>query len=584
MPLPGADGGTERIALDARPRSPEAVGRKLGTDFAVEFLVESRLDHCLPGCPGVEAPEPAGLGADGVPSGCRAVDELSLLLGISYTLESSLELRDVIRPVLVKMAEVLGMKRGTITLLNRHEGEGAIREVVGLSAGREEDYLKACRALIREVTDSGQALVVQDMAEDPVLQEWCGREHRAGQDRPKVAYLCVPIKFGAEVVGALSVERVLRGRARLSSDRRLLSLIANVIAHSVHFHRATQDKLAVLRRENERLQEQIQTNFRPKNMLGNSPTMQSVFLHIDQVANSKTTVLIRGESGVGKELVARAVHEQSPRRGKTFVKFNCAALPESIIESELFGHEKGAFTGAVAMRKGRFEIADGGTIFLDEIGDLSPPTQVKLLRVLQEREFERVGSQTTIHCDVRIIAATSRNLEDMIEQEKLRPDLYYRLNVFPIYVPPLRERKSDVLLLADHFVERFGQSAGKEVRRISTAAIDLLVSYHWPGNVRELENCIERAVLLCAGNSIEAHHLPPTLQKRDPSEKVPAGTLQSALAALEYEMIVAEVKACDGNMAAAARRLGITERQIGLRVKSFAIDFKRFRRATVEPA
>jgi Nif-specific regulatory protein len=289
--------------------------------------------------------------------------------------------------------------------------------------------------------------------------------------------------------------------------------------------------------------------------------------------------LIRGESGVGKELIARALHEQSPRKGKAFVKFNCAALPESIIESELFGHEKGAFTGAIAMRKGRFEVADGGTIFLDEIGDISPATQVKLLRVLQEREFERVGGHTPIRADVRILTATSRNLEEMIEQEKFRADLYYRLNVFPIYAPPLRERKTDLLLLADHFIEKYAKLNQKPVRRISTAAIDLLMSYHWPGNVRELENCIERSVLLSPGKSIEANHLPPTLQKKDASEKSAAGTLDAAVAALEYEMIVAELKGCDGNMAAAARKLGLTERQMGLRVKRLGIEFKRFRRA-----
>jgi len=230
------------------------------------------------------------------------------------------------------------------------------------------------------------------------------------------------------------------------------------------------------------------------------------------------------------------------------------------------------------MRKGRFEVADGGTIFLDEIGDISPTTQVKLLRVLQEKEFERVGSQTAIRCNVRVLTATSRNLEGMIEQEKFRADLYYRLNVFPIYVPPLRERKSDMLLLADYFVEKYAKLNDKRVRRISTAAIDLLTSYHWPGNVRELENCIERAVLLCSGQALEAHHLPPTLQKKDPSEKTARGTLESAVSALEYEMIVAELKACDGNMAKAARSLGMTERQIGLRVKRFGIDFKRFRK------
>jgi Nif-specific regulatory protein len=512
------------------------------------------------------------------PPGCRVIDELSLLFDISYTLESSLELRDVIRPVLLKMAEVLGMKRGTITILDRDHGEVTISEAVGLPAGREGQYLEACRELIRQVTSSGQALVVRDITKEPVLNERRLEESQSDPQNLKVAYICVPIKFGAEIVGALSVERILDSRARLPSDRRLLSLIANVIAQTVHSHRYTHEKLSALRRENERLQEQIQANFRPKNILGNSNAMRTVFLHIEQVAGSATTVLIRGESGVGKELVARALHEQSLRKGKAFVKFNCAALPESIIESELFGHEKGAFTGAVAMRKGRFEIADGGTIFLDEIGDLSPPTQVKLLRVLQEKEFERVGSQTPMKCDVRIIAATSRNLEEMIEQEKLRPDLYYRLNVFPIYVPPLRDRKSDLLLLADHFVEKFSKNSGKKVRRISTAAIDLLVSYHWPGNVRELENCMERAVLLCSGQSIEAHHLPPTLQKKDPSEKGATGALDSAVSALEYEMIVAELKACDGNMARAARTLGLTERQIGLRVKRFGIDFKRFRR------
>jgi Nif-specific regulatory protein len=267
------------------------------------------------------------------------------------------------------------------------------------------------------------------------------------------------------------------------------------------------------------------------------------------------------------------------------VKFNCAALPESIIESELFGHEKGAFTGAIAMRKGRFEVAEGGTIFLDEIGDVSAATQVKLLRVLQEKEFERVGGHTPIKANVRILTATSRNLEEMIEQDKFRADLYYRLNVFPIYAPPLRERKSDLLLLADFFVEKYSKLNQKSVRRISTAAIDLLMSYHWPGNVRELENSIERSVLLAPGKSIEAHHLPPTLQKKDASEKsTTGGTLDTAVAALEYEMIVADLKSCDGNMAAAARKLGLTERQMGLRVKRLGIDFKRFRRGETAAA
>ncbi|MDD5140136.1 MAG: sigma 54-interacting transcriptional regulator [Verrucomicrobiales bacterium] len=541
------------------------------------------LDECLPGCSGIDA-QKISLPTAG--AGCRVVDELSLLFDISYTLESSLELREVIRPVLLKMADGLGMKRGTITILNREDGTASISEAVGLPGGQsQKDYLIACRDLVQQVIESGQAIVVPDISKEPGLKKRWEQEQQVDPRSLSAAYICVPIKFGEEVIGALSVERILDGRVRLSSDRRLLSLIANVIAHTVHFHRLTQEKLESLQRENERLQHQLQTSFRPPNMIGNSDAMRSVYRHIEQVAGSVTTVLIRGESGVGKELIARALHEQSPRKGKAFVKFNCAALPESIIESELFGHEKGAFTGAIAMRKGRFEVADGGTIFLDEIGDVSAATQVKLLRVLQEKEFERVGGHTPIKADVRILTATSRNLEQMIEQDKFRADLYYRLNVFPIYAPPLRERKSDILLLADYFVEKYAKLNQKTVRRISTAAIDLLMSYHWPGNVRELENCIERAVLLSPGKSIEANHLPPTLQKKDASEKSSAsGTLETAVSALEYEMIVAELKACDGNMAAAARRLGITERQMGLRVKGLGIDFKRFRRGDAAAA
>ena len=530
---------------------------------------------------------PAGIsGVAGVPliredahqPDCRVVDELRLLFEISYTLESSLELREVIRPVLQRMSAVLGLRRGAITLLQR--GAVSINEAFGLpnDVGKEA-YLEACREIIKVATETGQAVVVPDISREPLLAErWREESGRPGAHETPLAFICVPIKFGDEVVGCLSVERLVAQFANLLADRRLLSVIANIIAQVVHFHRLADERIAALRDENERLQKQLESALRPSFIVGNSNAMRTVYRHVEEVAGSATTVLLRGESGVGKELVARALHEQSRRKGKAFVKFNCAALPESIIESELFGHEKGAFTGAMAMRRGRFEVAAGGTIFLDEIGDISLPTQVKLLRVLQEREFERVGSHTPIRADVRIIAATSRNLEEMIEQGTLRVDLYYRLNVFPIYVPPLRDRKSDLLLLADHFVEKYAGANSKPVRRISTAAIDLLTSYHWPGNVRELENCIERAVLLCRGNAIEAHHLPPTLQRKDPSDNSPKGRLDAAVAALEFEMIVAELKSSEGNMARAARILGMTERQMGLRVKKLGIDYRRFRR------
>jgi Nif-specific regulatory protein len=312
-------------------------------------------------------------------------------------------------------------------------------------------------------------------------------------------------------------------------------------------------------------------------MIGNSRAMQTVHHSIEQVAGSKSTVLIRGESGVGKELVAHAIHSRSPRAAKAFVKINCAALPDGIVESELFGHERGAFTGAIAMRKGRFELAHKGTIFLDEIGELPLQTQAKLLRILQEREFERVGGSETLRCDVRVVAATNRPLEEFVEEGRFRQDLYYRLNVFPIYVPALRERKTDILQLADFFVEKYNKANGKEIRRISTPAIDMLMSYHWPGNVRELENCIERASLLATDDVIHGFHLPPTLQTspEDPLEN--RSTLQAALDGVEREMILDVLKNHHGNMAAAARQLGLTERIMGLRIKKYSIDPLNFR-------
>jgi Nif-specific regulatory protein len=328
------------------------------------------------------------------------------------------------------------------------------------------------------------------------------------------------------------------------------------------------------------LKERLKDRFRPANIIGNSKVMQAVYDLIAQVSKSNTTVLIWGESGTGKELVANAVHYNSLRASKPFIKVNCAALPETVIESELFGHERGAFTGAIGQRKGRFELAHGGSIFLDEVGDLSPATQIKLLRVLQEKEFERVGGITTLKTDVRIIAATNRNLEKLVEGKKFREDLYYRLNVFPIYMPPLRERKTDILLLADYFVEKYSKANHKNTRRISTPAIDMVMSYHWPGNVRELENCIERAVILTNDDVIHGHHLPPTLQTAEATGTISGSNFQETLNNLERELILDALKSSRGNQTKAAQMLGLTERLMGLRVKKYKIDTKRFRTHT----
>ncbi|MFW5879394.1 MAG: sigma-54 interaction domain-containing protein, partial [bacterium] len=296
------------------------------------------------------------------------------------------------------------------------------------------------------------------------------------------------------------------------------------------------------------------------------------------VAPTNSTVLIRGQSGVGKELIAEAIHNESKRSSKPLVKVNCSALPDTLIESELFGHEKGAFTGAEQSRKGRFEMAHEGTIFLDEIGDLPLQTQVKLLRVLQQREFERIGGNKTIQVDVRVVAATNRNLEELIKEEKFREDFYYRLNVFPIYIPSLVERKNDIPALVDHFIEKFNKRNHASIKRITTSAIDLLMLYHWPGNVRELENCIERAAILSKDNVIRTPNLPPTLQTAESSGTGSKGSgLDDIIGNVEKQIIIDTLISTRGNMYKASEALKITERVMGLRIKKYNIDPKRFK-------
>jgi Nif-specific regulatory protein len=316
-------------------------------------------------------------------------------------------------------------------------------------------------------------------------------------------------------------------------------------------------------------------------MIGNCSSMRNIYDQVSQVAPSGATVLIRGESGTGKELVARAIHYSSPRKDNPLVVVNCAALPENLIESELFGHEKGAFTGATAQRRGRFELANGGTLFLDEIGDISPSVQVRLLRVIQERQFERVGGDRTLTVNVRLIAATSRNLEQSMKDGRFREDLYYRLNVFPIHLPPLRERRTDIMLLADHFVQKYNQMYSKNVRRISTAAINMMMVYHWPGNVRELENCVERAVLTSSDEVIHGYMLPPSLQTAEQTHTATlpdeGANLESMVNAYEREIIIDALKRQRGNATAAARLLRTTPRIVNYRIRHLGIDARSFK-------
>jgi len=506
----------------------------------------------------------------------REIEELSLLWEVSQALGSSMNLREVVGPVLSALAERMGMTRGTLTLLNRMTGEIYIDAAHGLSENeKKRGRYKIGEGITGKVVETGHPLIVPRISDEPLfLDRTRSRENLQKKD---ISFICVPIKIGNEVIGTLSADRLFDESVSLKEDLRLLSIIASMVAQAVRLRQGAQEERELLIQENVRLQNELKERFHPTNIIGNSKAMQEVYDLIARVSKSDATVLIRGESGTGKELVANALHYNSLRADKPFIKVNCAALPETVLESELFGHEKGAFTGAVSQRKGRFEMASKGTIFLDEVGDFSPAVQIKLLRVLQEHEFERVGGTATIKADVRIIAATNRNLESLIEKEKFREDLYYRLNVFPIYIPPLRERKTDIPLLADFFAERYARANHKKILRISTQALDMFMSYHWPGNVRELENCIERAALLSNDGVIHGHQLPPTLQTSTYSGTIYKGTMQDSLDNLERDLIMDALKTSRGNMARAARLLGVTERIMGLRVNKYQIDPVRFR-------
>jgi Nif-specific regulatory protein len=504
----------------------------------------------------------------------RKVKELSLLWEVSKALGRSMNIRDVVGPVLNALADQMGMTRGMLTLLNRKTGEIYIEAAHGLSeTQKRRGKYQIGEGIIGTVVKTGKPAAIPHISDEPQFLDRTGS--RKNLQKKDISFIAVPIKIGTKVIGTLSADRLFDESISLREDVRLLSIIASMVAQAVRLRQEDQEVREMLIQENLRLQSALKDRFRPSNIIGKSKNMEEVYRLIAQVSQSNATVIIRGESGTGKELIANAIHYNSPRATKPLIKVNCAALPETVLESELFGHEKGAFTGAVSERKGRFELATGGTIFLDEVGDLPPTVQIRLLRILQEREFERVGAAKTIKVDVRVIAATNRNLETLMKEGKFREDMYYRLNVFPIYVPPLRERKTDIPLLADFFVERFAKINNKSIGRICTHAIDMLMSYHWPGNVRELENCMERAVLMCNEGVIYGYHLPPTLQTPVYSGTIPYGTLEGELDRMERDMIMDALKASRGNMSKAAKILGTTERIIGLRVTKYSIDVKR---------
>lgn len=394
--------------------------------------------------------------------------------------------------------------------------------------------------------------------------------------RDNIAFLCVPVKFKNEILGVLSVDRLFLKSVSFEEDLKLLKIISSLISQSVKLHQRVEQQKQALILEKEQLKHQLKSRYNIANIIGYSDKMQEVFEAVHRVAPSKASVLLQGESGTGKELIAKAIHYMSPRAKAPFVKVNCASIPEGLLESELFGHEKGAFTGATSMRKGRFEHADKGSIFLDEVGDLPLPLQPKILRVIQEREFERVGGERTIKIDIRLIAATSRNLEELVSKGKFREDLYYRLNVVPIFLPPLRERKDDIPLLTEHFLRKFNEENCKTVD-INTEVLDIFLNYQWPGNVRELENTIERLVVMSSSNVIKPLDLPLTMRELSVESRYrfeDGNALISTIEKVEKTRISEALKQTGGIKARAARLIGLTPRQIGYKIKKYGLNLE----------
>ena len=504
---------------------------------------------------------------------CYGTKELDFLLELSSLLSNKeINLDEVIGI----LAGHLNAERIILTVLNRESSHIVIEGSYGIT---ESERMKAVyqigQGVIGQVIQDGLTIMIPKIA---MSDEFLNLTHApTAIDGVDVSFICTPIRYKDENIGTLSFHKVYIGAVSFDYDVRLLKIVGSMIGRTMRRRQEYAEEMEQLRNENNTLRGELRNRIMPDKIKGNSSKMYEVFSLIESVATTDATVLIRGESGVGKELVADAIHYNSLRKGKPFIKVNCAALPESLIESELFGHEKGSFTGATVQRIGRFEAANGGTIFLDEFGDIPASTQVKLLRVLQEREIERVGSTKPIKVDVRILCATNRNLEDLISKDQFREDLYYRINVFPVYIPSLRDRINDIPVLTDFFIDKFNKRHGKNIKRITASAIDTLMVYHWPGNIRELENCIERACILSSDQVIRTHNLPASLQTAASTETMQSGTLDTILDKMEKQIIMDALISCKGNSAKASEHLGITERMMGIRIKKYDIDTRRFK-------
>jgi Nif-specific regulatory protein len=497
------------------------------------------------------------------------IREVTALYEIALLAAASLDLDATLAAILGALAEHLEMARGTLTLLDPQTGHLAVRASHGLTKGEMKRGLyKVGEGITGRIFASDAPFVVPDIGKEPLFLNRTGSRRDLAKEN--ISFIGVPVGVRGKTIGVLTVDRLFAPDVDFEEDIRLLKTVASIVGQAVKLHEMVEAEKAALVQENQLLREEVGKRVSLPNIVGGTKRMQDVFRAAEVVAKSRATVLLRGESGTGKELVAKAVHHLSPRSAGPYVRFNCAAVPEGLLESELFGHEKGAFTGAIGAKKGRFELADRGTIFLDEIGDLPLTLQPKILRVLQEQEFERLGSERTVRVDVRVIAATSRDLERMLAAGGFREDLYYRLNVVPIFLPPLRERREDVPALVDHFACHYAKEAGRAVR-FTPAAVALLAAQEWPGNVRELENTVERTVVLSNRGVIDAADLKMLSLGAHVVGTAAGDGLPGTVHDIELRMLREALESTTWRQAAAARKLGITPRQIGYRIRKYGL-------------
>ncbi|MBA3004630.1 MAG: GAF domain-containing protein [Desulfurivibrio sp.] len=511
-----------------------------------------------------------------MPENSREPIDLGTLYEITRALASSDDLRKCLEESLTVLSERTKLGNGAVTIANPITGQIETEVALGMTAeARKRGIYKFGEGITGRVVASGSPIVVPQISQEPLFLN--KTRARAEKNQEALSFLCVPIKHGAMTIGALSVDRDYQKGIDFEKDLQFLTVLSGLIAQTVVRIQAVNQERERLEQENTQLRRELSEKYRVASIVSNSNRMQEVFEMIHRVADSNATILLRGESGTGKTMVAKAIHHNSKRAKAPFVVVNCSALPETLLESELFGHEKGAFTGAQNAKKGRFEQAENGTLFLDEIGELSQAVQIKLLNVVQDREVQRLGGISPTKCNVRLITATNKDLEKAVEEGSFREDLYYRLNVFPIYLPPLRERRTDITLLADFFLQKYNDENDKQIRRISTPAIDLLVQYHWPGNVRELQNCIERAVLICDEDSVKSYHLPPSLQTSESvSERNPV-SFAAAVDNFERELIIASLKKSQGNQTKAAQMLDTSLRIINYKIAKLNINPRQFK-------